>query len=161
MSEKIHTINLSDLTPEARAQLIAQLREEELKVEAAETAHADEGVYTNTSPDAVTVADLGFRAGNSFTSETFAPGETKDLKTFYKLREIRGSKYLAKLSQPGGPLVRGRVTVDIHANNPMAALAALRPDGSFNDPLSGKREYDLKLKQVEADELRRNGDAPR
>lgn len=152
------------LTQEQEDVLRERFRQEALAAAAvaAKVAEDEEGVYTNVTPQAQYVHDLGWKTGDIFSAECFAPSETKDLRQghggSYKLREIRASKHLAKMSVPGGPLAKGRVAVDASLKDLFGDASKNVSAGRFDDPLSGKRPYDLARQKIEDDEMKENGD---
>jgi hypothetical protein len=152
--KKIDVVTLPELSAEQKQLLREQFQREEQVAASA----AEEHVYTNPTTERQFIPDLGIKAGDVFMAESFAPGETKDLAQRYRLREIRASKFLPMLVNEQKKLLRGRVAVDVTSRDPFHEMAVLRPDGSFNDPMSGKRPYDLKLRDLEDKEEREERD---
>jgi hypothetical protein len=168
--QKDRAVELPKLSPEQD-----QLMREKYRAElAAESAAAEQGeekhVYTNITSRRIVLGDLGTRSGNSFSPETFDPGETKDLRELYRLSEIKRSRHLklnlkASLEFPEGKLVKGERQVQKKVD-PLGAMATnfeeleargIQGSNSFGDPLSGQRYYDRELKKVQAKEEQQIG----
>ena len=154
MSRKI-----DELSPEQEQALREKHRREfeaELAAKATE-GDPDEHVYTNMRPNRrLVLNDLGTRSGNTFERETFEPGEVKDLGQFYRPRDIRASRHLVRM-QKAGHIKKGRHEAVAVVDDPLTRLTASHEgqDGTFKDPLSGKRSYDLELQKRIAEENRR------
>lgn len=151
--KQIDVVALPDLTPEQIRLLRDQFQKEDAKTAAADS---EQFVYSNPTRETQFVPDLGIKTGDHFHTESFAPGVTKNLAQTYRSREIKASKYLQILKDQG-KLVKGPLVASQAAHDPFHELALMRPDGTFNDPLSGQRTYDLKLRELEDKEDRDHG----
>lgn len=150
---------LPELTSE-QEQLLRERFRQELLAEMAASGSADavinDCIFTNMRDREIVLPDLGMRSGkDAFTPESFQPGEQKDLSERYTRREIRASKHLT-IRRLREDLLPGRHQVDLVVD-PFAVRAKANPDGTFSDPLYGRRRYDLKLQKAQEDEIRELG----
>lgn len=124
----------------------------------------DEWVFTNTSGGDLMLPDLGVLSGDkkSFTPEVLPVGSSKDLREYYSSKELKACRTIKRALETG-LLTRGRVSQPV--KNELSQLAAANPNGTFEDPSSGKGEYDKKLaelerKDAEEDQRTRKGYQP-
>jgi hypothetical protein len=88
-------------------------------------------VYTNISQSILVVSDLGVQLPDrTFDSETFKPGECKDLRELYRPSEIGKSRMLRRfLNQKPPMLVKGRATAEEIAKSLSPLARAIRAHG--------------------------------
>lgn len=123
----------------------------------------EEWGFTNVTNTDLTVSDLGFASPNgSFSAEMFRPGEYKNLRTMYSVKELRHSKALT-LVQQQGMLMKGKFTkeeLEKRWDTPLLRMARANADteSAFKDPTTDNY-YDGKLKELQANEQKEDDES--